>query len=469
MGNVTGCMQRGCARESGATGPARVLIAACVTLALTGVAMGQGTFSLDYQGPLMGVPDACTGAPPLTEGDILRSFTGAPAPGPSPTPCIFMTAGGAGLGLPLYPAAVGHGPGVPGMIELDALSYGRDQWMNNRPNAGFYNWYFSVDEFSGGFGPLFPPDVFTEGAFGALEASADIFVDVGVGIGPFCFPPAGTGNTAFVDGDGFPPFGGFGLGLIEPNPFGPGVPDPGSNLDAVDIDTPNLGPTLFPVYFSLDSGVFDALEGLPNTTSALANGLGVGGDVFVVPAAGAVPIIFAPAPLLGLDIFGVDSDDIDALVLRENGTGVFEPSIVPFDWLTGATDMLMFSLRRDSALVVGAVPDSLCGLPIEPGDILVPPAAPGLTPGIWIPAEALGLATARAGFIPVDDIDALDTFCTIPGDLDGDGDVDLADLALMLANYGCVGPPPCVGDINGDGVVNLIDLALMLANYGRMC
>lgn len=49
-----------------------------------------------------------------------------------------------------------------------------------------------------------------------------------------------------------------------------------------------------------------------------------------------------------------------------------------------------------------------------------------------------------------------------PGDLDGDGRVDLRDLALLLAAYG-VGDG---GDVDGDGRTDLADLALLLANYG---
>jgi hypothetical protein len=52
----------------------------------------------------------------------------------------------------------------------------------------------------------------------------------------------------------------------------------------------------------------------------------------------------------------------------------------------------------------------------------------------------------------------------LPGDLDGDGDVDLADLASLLADYGCVGAD-CTGDIDGDGDTDLSDLAELLANY----
>jgi hypothetical protein len=53
-----------------------------------------------------------------------------------------------------------------------------------------------------------------------------------------------------------------------------------------------------------------------------------------------------------------------------------------------------------------------------------------------------------------------------PGDLDGDGDVDLSDLALLLSDYGCTGGD-CPGDIDGDGDTDLGDLATLLANYGE--
>jgi len=52
----------------------------------------------------------------------------------------------------------------------------------------------------------------------------------------------------------------------------------------------------------------------------------------------------------------------------------------------------------------------------------------------------------------------------LPGDLDGDGDVDLGDLAILLASYGCTSGD-CAGDVDGDGDTDLEDLALLLANY----
>jgi hypothetical protein len=50
-----------------------------------------------------------------------------------------------------------------------------------------------------------------------------------------------------------------------------------------------------------------------------------------------------------------------------------------------------------------------------------------------------------------------------PGDVDGDGDTDLADLAALLAVYGGYDP---AADFDGDGDVDLTDLAFLLSDYG---
>jgi hypothetical protein len=53
----------------------------------------------------------------------------------------------------------------------------------------------------------------------------------------------------------------------------------------------------------------------------------------------------------------------------------------------------------------------------------------------------------------------------LPGDMDGDGDVDLSDLAALLASYNIDEG----GDVDGDGDTDLSDLAGLLANYGQVC
>ena len=56
----------------------------------------------------------------------------------------------------------------------------------------------------------------------------------------------------------------------------------------------------------------------------------------------------------------------------------------------------------------------------------------------------------------------------IPGDTDGDGDVDFTDLVALLSAWGpCPEPPAeCVGDFNDDGEVSFTDLVTLLSNWG---
>jgi len=56
------------------------------------------------------------------------------------------------------------------------------------------------------------------------------------------------------------------------------------------------------------------------------------------------------------------------------------------------------------------------------------------------------------------------------GDLDGDSDVDLADLAQLLAHYGMTGGASYEdGDLDGDGDVDLSDLGTLLSVFGTTC
>ena len=52
-----------------------------------------------------------------------------------------------------------------------------------------------------------------------------------------------------------------------------------------------------------------------------------------------------------------------------------------------------------------------------------------------------------------------------PGDIDGNGVVNGADLGLLLAAWGACGTP-CPGDLDGNGVINGADLGLLLAAWG---
>lgn len=381
-------------------------IAVCGTLAVSNVsaALMQGssteyrnitfpeniTFSIDFQGPT---------APDRDEGAIL-------APN---MPLPIEVVGSADPNLGTYERNLGIIPTELGYREVNALSYGRDRGML----------YFSVDEFAVGIpGSPSMRNVFTEGAEGAMEASADVFRYLGQNAPwPIDVPPSVIGNKQVIDGTD--------LGLQEPNrptlgsyspPAGqarqaPDPRDPGDNLDALDIGT-TPSDLKGPIYFSLDSGFVDPLETFyvdsepselravdnwtigpppPNTGTAVANGF-VGGDVIVnVPDASnpsGTNLLYLAASDLGLDLYGRDTDDLNALVLwtRDNSDPTsFNPD----------TDRIEFSVRRNSAII--GTPDSRLGLGIEEGDILTLPTEPGLAPSILIPAEALGLVTVRSG------------------------------------------------------------------------
>jgi len=54
-------------------------------------------------------------------------------------------------------------------------------------------------------------------------------------------------------------------------------------------------------------------------------------------------------------------------------------------------------------------------------------------------------------------------------DLDGNGFVGLADVALLLSRFGTSPATPEDGDLDGDGDVDITDLALILAAFGEPC
>jgi hypothetical protein len=65
---------------------------------------------------------------------------------------------------------------------------------------------------------------------------------------------------------------------------------------------------------------------------------------------------------------------------------------------------------------------------------------------------------------PIVDMGPYEFQANIPGDVNGDGVVNTADLLALLAAWGPC--PGCPEDINGDGTVNTTDLLILLANWG---
>jgi hypothetical protein len=392
--------------------------------ALASPAAAQMAFSIDWHGPTIGAPDSFGGVP-ITEGDILMPAAGFPGLGPLPAPGTLMTHGAAGLGL--LPGCVGHPGGTPCHVELDALSTGLDAPMGPGGITPGALW-FSVDEYATGLPAAVPPSVFSEAPFG--DSAADAFANLG-GLPPGPLPPGpSVGHVGVVDGDGLPSGSGFaypGVGLVEPDLPVVGPVHPGDNLDAMDVMTAGAGVA---VYYSLDTFWADPLTGVGHTSSAAVHGV-TGGDVLFSPGPGVFGGVWAPAALLGLGIAG--PDDLDALIITENGSGVFEPSLTPYDWLGGGTDMVLFSVRRGSPVI--GMPDSFFGIPIEEGDLLttpLPTAMGGVSPfpGLFLAAENLGLATVRSGAALADDLDGADHLFKPLRDCNGNGVEDGIDIGV---------------------------------------
>jgi hypothetical protein len=420
---------------------------ALFTLGATGLASladAQATFSIDWHSPTVGAPNTCSGVP-ITEGDVLVPFGFVPALGPLPVPCISISGGFAGLGLIGHAPCVGHPGGTPCRIEVDALSYGTDAMMQPQTAAGLTEYLFSTDEYAvGGVLPVLFPSIATE--FPCGDSSTDVWRQGGLlptgPLPPFAAP---VGHIGVLDGNGLPSCTGavyVGTGLIEPN-F-PGFPNIGDNLDAFDWDQTSTS-TGFPatgVYYSLDAAFIDPLVGVPNTGTALGHGF-MGSDILWSPAPGGPPLLWAPGPALGLNLINLQEDDLDALAIWENGSGAFEPSLFPYDWVTGATDMVLFSVRRGSPVI--GMPDSIFGIPITEGDILTTPLPTFLGgvspfPGIFCAGENIGLMVRVAGAVS-DDLNALDVIKTQFTDCNGNGVDDSIDISNGTST-----------DVNGNGV-----------------
>lgn len=92
-------------------------------------------------------------------------------------------------------------------------------------------------------------------------------------------------------------------------------------------------------------------------------------------------------------------------------------------------------------------------------DVFPPPGGVDLAAGPW---------TMHSGRVSFEVIGQLTTPCA--GDVNGDNQVDLGDLAVLLSHFGTAsGATLADGDLDGDGDVELDDLASLLSQFGSTC
>jgi len=76
--------------------------------------------------------------------------------------------------------------------------------------------------------------------------------------------------------------------------------------------------------------------------------------------------------------------------------------------------------------------------------------------------------TGQGNFAVTYDADGVTLTALPPGDLNGDGCVDHADLGILLADWMC-DSGDCAGDCDGDGDTDHADLGILLAYWGEGC
>jgi hypothetical protein len=167
------------------------------------------------------------------------------------------------------------------------------------------------------------------------------------------------------------------------------------------------------IFFSvLNAGAYGYAPGTGAADVFIAPGTGgysIPSAVNMPPASpGGVPQPYASEVSLGFGPFL--GNDIDALVVFDNGDNMYQPGI----------DVILFSLRANSPYL--GTMDPILNIPIGPGDILIDGTSAMMLLGTLLPqpailhrAETLGLVSSRSGVPQDDELNALDVFVPEPG------------------------------------------------------
>lgn len=207
-----------------------------------------------------------------------------------------------------------------------------------------------------------------------------------------------------------------------------------------------------------DQVVQDAVDAIVDAVATLA---GAGAqDVLVpnIPDLGASP----EAVLLGnvgeSTLISIQFNTLLALALDAlaDELGI---NIIQFDTFALLEDIIDDALNNDGLLygITNIDTPIAPGLPGAPRD-----APPAEDPDVALWADDVHPSTVAHEVFANVVFEALIT--GNPADLDGDGIVGAADLAILLGSWGsCEG---CPADLDGDGVVGAADLAILLGSWG---
>jgi len=241
-------------------------------------------------------------------------------------------------------AALGMSTSSPFADELDDFSTNR----NSVTDSQTFVILFSIDKTSTGGVQPDPTLVSLNRPFNALDqalkkqAPGDIFMSTltftRAGLGDLAVPrgPGASGNNTLVKNQG--DTGGTDMNLEKkiPPEKAEAVLEPADELDGISEKEDTGAPFAFGVpsmpmiFYTLRNGS-PSLNTLPGTPS--------GANVYVDfnPSAPGGETLYAGASLLGLAA-GATGDDIDGLIVFDDGDGIYEPNV----------DQILFSLARGS-------------------------------------------------------------------------------------------------------------------------
>jgi hypothetical protein len=146
------------------------------------------------------------------------------------------------------------------------------------------------------------------------------------------------------------------------------------------------------------------------------------------------------------------------------------PGIYTFQLLAGTTPLITMTGSMSSMPLLYLTPDKqawgLYGQAFDGKSVETPATVAPNTPLTIV----LSLSTdvgGTGGPLGVTNVALTSAQNYIPGDINGDGLVDVADYNIWAANVGKTGATWAQGDLNGDGLVDVADYNIWAANVGR--